>query len=1198
MRNLLSLAIVLALPATASAADPNCMVSFSGAEQNVCTGEASTAAKSLQSLLSLDPVKESTLRLVKFDGPITAAQRAAVEAAGAEIIDYAPHYAYIVRMPAQLDQAMHKIDGVKWSGPFMPALKVDPNIYNELKSGGIVSGLEIGALEISVNARAGHAAVRSSLASVPGIAVTQVIDSAGQTRVRATFDRASLAASVEQLALRDDVVAVGFQRPMRMYNSQGHWLHQSNVGSTNNSPPPLYSIWDQGLYGCGQIIGELDTGLWMDNIAFKDATQPMPIDVCNNGAACPAIAAPNNNARKVIAYYKWSGLTGGSWDDNHGHGTHVAGSIIGNDNGFNPGTSCNSLQTPDGTSNLVGMAPYAKLVMQESGGNLAYLNTQGGTPYHAADIAYQNGARIHSDSWGGGCTNQFGQCISGCTVTYDEESRDADRVMADHGDLLMVFAAGNDGTACPNGNNVGSPGNAKSVLTIGATGRGTAGNSMAGFSSRGPTLDSRTKPDLDAQGSGIISANRNATGTLSMSGTSMATPTAAGNAALVREYLARGYYPSGAPNPGDAMASPSGALVKAILIAGAFKMTGSGAGTNPGQAQGFGRILLDDSLYFAGDASHLFLEDNAVGLQTGSTASYQITAVGSERLTFVLTWSDVAGAVNASPATVNSLRLEVQTPSGETWTQKLPAGYTVNNATPTQDTTTSNYDSINTLQRIQFDAPIPGVYQVHVRGINVPTGPQKFALAATGNFEIEGVDLYKIKGTASNVVGSGLSLLLNGGNALAISGNGAFEFAGGLPDAFPYTVTVGTQPSSPPQECTVGNGAGTINGADVTNVTVSCVTLATYTVGGTVSGYTTSGLKLKLNNGSEKAITASGNFTFDDGLVNGASYAVTISAQPAGQTCTLLNANGNISGANVTNVTVNCADLPPEPHTVGGRVRGLTSPGLVLQLNGGVTLTQNTNGLYAFYPGVSSGDDYTVAVLTQPAGLECVVSNASGTMGFENVTNVDVDCAPPAPTDVIFQDGFESDAGATCTPEQLFQDPGFEQGDTFWELYDDLYGSPLCTVECSDDEVLPHGGDMFIWIGGDPNADYGYAKQQVTFPSGQARWLNWWLMNQLNSDPTAKVTVTIDDNVIETIGPTEQPDQEYVARTLPIPASYLDGQAHTVAINYSTAGSADGVTPVGVMLDDVTLDCSAQATHVTRPASHAGSPRAALRRRH
>ncbi|MDL1870070.1 hypothetical protein FBQ98_11665, partial [Gammaproteobacteria bacterium PRO6] len=728
MRNLLSLAIVLALPGVASASGSDCLVSFAGAQHDVCSGEATRAAAVLDNLLSLGAVKDSTLRLVKFDGPITPPQRAAVEAAGATILDYAPYYAYIVRMPAHLDAAMRGIHGVVWSGPLMPALKVDPNIYNELKNGGIVDGLGIDMIDVALDTQAAPAAVRGSIAAIAGLGSVQVLDSGGETRVRASFARAQLAAAVEQLALREDVLAVGFHKPMRALNSQGHWLHQSNV----NSPAPLYSIWNKGLYGCGQIIGELDTGLWMDNIAFADASQPPPIDVCTTGASCPPIASPNLNARKVIAYYKWSGLSGSSWDDNHGHGTHVAGSIFGNDNGINPGTDCSNTPAPSGTSNLVGMAPYAKLVMQESGGNLAYLNTMGGTAYHAADTAYQNGARIHSNSWGGGCTDQFGACISGCTVPYDEFARDADRVMRDRDDLLVVFAAGNDATACPNGNNVGSPGNAKNVLTIGASNRGTGANAMASFSSRGPTLDSRTKPDLDAQGSSIVSASRTTSGTTSMSGTSMATPTAAGNAALVRDYLARGFYPSGTANPADAIPDPSGALVKAIMAAGAFKMTGSGAGANPGQAQGFGRILLDDSLYFSGDAGKLFIHDEDTGLQTGDVASFQLNASGGQRFTVVLTWSDAAGAINASPATVNSLRLEVQAPNGDVWTQKLPAGYNVNNANPTQSTATSNYDAINTLQRIQFDAPAAGAYEIRVRGINVPSGPQKFALAATG----------------------------------------------------------------------------------------------------------------------------------------------------------------------------------------------------------------------------------------------------------------------------------------------------------------------------------------------------------------------------------------------------------------------------------------------------------------------------------
>ena len=740
MRNILSLAVMLALPAMASANDKGCVVSFSGAQQNVCEGTATAAAPSMHSLMNLAAVEGSSLRIVKFDGAITEQQRAAVEKAGARIIDYAPHYAYIVRMPAHRDAAMRQVKGVLWSGPMLPALKVDPNIFNELQHGGIVKGLDIDTLEITFDSgeahvQGGQAGLRNDIARIPGLMSAKLVETGGEISILAKFrtdQPDQLGSAVEQLALRDDVLSVGLRKPVRTYNSQGHWLHQSN----SNSPGPQMPVWDRGVYGCGQTVGILDTGLWMDNVAFKDASQPTPINACKQGSECPVIALPNYLARKVVSYYKWSDLSGGSWDDDHGHGTHVAGSVAGNNNVANPGTDCENFTTPGGNTDLDGMAPGAKLVMQESGSNLAYLNSHGGTIYHAADVAYQNGARIHNDSWGGGCTNQFGACISNCTVTYDTSARNADRIAHDRSDLLVVFAAGNDATACANGNNVGSPGNAKNVLTIGATNRGTGANNMAGFSSRGPTTDSRTKPDLAAQGSGIMSADRNASGTRSMSGTSMASPTAAGLAALVRDYLARGFYPSGEANSADAIAEPSGALVKAIMTAGAYRMTGSGAGANPSQSQGFGRILLDDSLHFDGDASKLFIHDAEDGLQTGGADDHAIDVVGGERLTIALSWTDAAAAVGASPATVNSLRLEVKAPNGDIWTQKLPAGYNVNNANPTQGNSESNYDDLNNIQRIRFDAPTTGTYEIRVRGINVPSGPQTYALAATGNFEV------------------------------------------------------------------------------------------------------------------------------------------------------------------------------------------------------------------------------------------------------------------------------------------------------------------------------------------------------------------------------------------------------------------------------------------------------------------------------
>ena len=84
-----------------------------------------------------------------------------------------------------------------------------------------------------------------------------------------------------------------------------------------------------------------------------------------------------------------------------------------------------------------------------------------------------------------------------------------------------------------------------------------------------------------------------------------------------------------------------------------------------------------------------------------------------------------------------------------------------------------------------------------------------------------------------------------------------------------------------------------------------------YQVGGTVNGLTGDGLVLQNNGKDSLSIEANGSFSFSTPLSNNHSYSVTITTQPSGQTCTVRNGAGVLSGADVTEVEINCPILAP-----------------------------------------------------------------------------------------------------------------------------------------------------------------------------------------------------------------------------------------------------------------------------------------------
>ncbi|MET0010611.1 MAG: hypothetical protein ABW109_22370, partial [Candidatus Thiodiazotropha sp. 6PLUC4] len=79
-----------------------------------------------------------------------------------------------------------------------------------------------------------------------------------------------------------------------------------------------------------------------------------------------------------------------------------------------------------------------------------------------------------------------------------------------------------------------------------------------------------------------------------------------------------------------------------------------------------------------------------------------------------------------------------------------------------------------------------------------------------------------------------------------------------------------------------------------------------YRVGGEVTGLTADGLVLQINGGDTLPVAGDGRFSFAIELDDGAAYEVTIASQPSGQTCTVNNGTGTLSGAEITNVQINC----------------------------------------------------------------------------------------------------------------------------------------------------------------------------------------------------------------------------------------------------------------------------------------------------
>jgi hypothetical protein len=202
---------------------------------------------------------------------------------------------------------------------------------------------------------------------------------------------------------------------------------------------------------------------------------------------------------------------------------------------------------------------------------------------------------------------------------------------------------------------------------------------------------------------------------------------------------------------------------------------------------------------------------------------------------------------------------------------------------------------------------------------------QGFIFDGTTAYNLARATAFSVGGSITGLNASGLTLQLNGAATLSVGGAAtSFLFPSALPSGQAYSVTIAAQPTA--QTCAVSNASGTINQADVVNISVSCSGAGGFSVGGTVQGggsqFSADIIPVTLTSPSGTEILnvslGQAQFTFTTLLQNGQTYSVTSSQEgfplPGGVigdiVCSAINVSGTVNSANVTNIALTCSETP------------------------------------------------------------------------------------------------------------------------------------------------------------------------------------------------------------------------------------------------------------------------------------------------
>ncbi|MDP9098151.1 MAG: S8 family serine peptidase [Verrucomicrobiota bacterium] len=318
---------------------------------------------------------------------------------------------------------------------------------------------------------------------------------------------------IESLAARKDVARIDSNNPVR-------WIEDPEVanfgvtpeaanaptvaewGVTNVNAP---AVWAMGFNGQGMVIGDQDTGQRWTHNALKPKYRGW------NGTAA------DHNYNWHDAIHTGGGTCGPNTlapCDDTGHGTHTAGTTVGD----------------DGSGNQVGVAPGAKWIgcrnMDQGNGTPATYTECFQFMIAPTDLSGNNAdptlrPHVLNNSWG--CPSSEG-CTTGAELETIVNNTQA-------AGIFVVVSAGNHGSGCSTVND--APAIYDASFSVGAY---DINNALAGFSSRGPSTypPNLLKPNISAPGVTVRSSYYlNDASYVNLSGTSMAGPHVAGAVALL-----------------------------------------------------------------------------------------------------------------------------------------------------------------------------------------------------------------------------------------------------------------------------------------------------------------------------------------------------------------------------------------------------------------------------------------------------------------------------------------------------------------------------------------------------------------------------------------------------------------------------------------------------------------------------------------